>query len=185
MKKSIIAAGAASAVLAAMPMAGVFALSTGPYTDTLTLTIEDTCEFVRTTSGAHASGADGGSWSSDTLSKTVVAGNTYAELGTSSFHVTCNNTDGYTVTMAAEDLENADNDTIPYAAAAVTTDSSTYSASKDGNTTYLANNGIVSEANQPTASAGVNFTITYGAGIKDGQAAGEYTGDIVYTFTAL
>ena len=184
MKKAIIA-GAASAVLAAMPVAASFALSTGPLTDSLQLTIEDTCEFIRSTSTPHAAGADGGAWSGDTLSKTVVAGNTYADLGSSTFHVTCNNTAGFSVTMAAEDLETTDGDTIPYAAGAVSTTSSTYSASKDNNTSYLTNNDIVANASQPTAAAGIDFTVTYGAGIKDGQAAGQYSGDIVYTFAKL
>ena len=48
MKKSIVA-GAASLVLAAMPVVGVFAADPAALVDTLTVTVNESCTFTRTT----------------------------------------------------------------------------------------------------------------------------------------
>ena len=52
MKKSIIAAGAASVALAAMPIVGVFASSSTTVSDTITATVSNGCTITRAGTGS-------------------------------------------------------------------------------------------------------------------------------------
>lgn len=130
MKKSIIAAGAASVALAAMPLAGVFAdFSGGPFKDIIQTTVGETCTFARGTQEAHTATvanyhAEGQSWTlgqdttttpdptveanTDTLAPVTVtpaaAGAAETPLGNSKFYVICNDQQGYVVTVNATDL---------------------------------------------------------------------------------
>ena len=214
MKKAIIA-GAASAVLAAMPVMGAFATgaTTGSsvYTDTLILTIENACTFARgTTTNGHANGF--GSWGDgtgdptptagqaghvDTLTATVLNGKIYdgvsgneGALGTSTFVVNCNNKAGYDVTVATTGFTAsvAANSTGAYAWG--------YSA---GGTIANADNSSWTIASDHTGAAlGTNkvakaeapvsddgFTVTYKAAVDATQPADVYTASAEYTFAQL
>ena len=104
MKK--IAIVGASAVLAALPVVGVFA-DTTTHTDVLELNISQVCTLGTLTNGvansddatSHANGT--GSWSNDTLSASVSVGQAYANLGTTTFTVRCNDATGYDLTAIA------------------------------------------------------------------------------------
>lgn len=126
MKKSIIAAGAASVALAAIPIMGAFATVDyvgTPMTDTLQMTISDACTLSRATT-AHTVGStapSGAAWTTgsgtgdytsldgttngganalhDTFAASVVAGVDYAGIATSSFAVTCNQASGFKVSV--------------------------------------------------------------------------------------
>lgn len=130
MKKSIIAAGAASVALAAMPIVGAFAaFSGGDFTDIIQTTVDDSCTFGRGTQAAHATsdyhGTTTGAWNvnkdetgtdtpgTDTLSPAITvtphaaeAGATETTLGSSNFYVVCNDTDGYQVSVTTSALTN-------------------------------------------------------------------------------
>ena len=118
MKKAIIA-GAASAVLAAMPVAGVFAVpSAQSVKDQLNLTVSPTCSITRT---AHADK----STSTETYQGTFTGGNdqidaSYAmtlgtgsmgTFGMSTFGVSCNDqTNGFKVSAKATGLTSTSSD---------------------------------------------------------------------------
>ena len=159
MKKSIIAAGAASAVLAAMPVVGVFADTTLPnaHTDILSITIDKVCAFGYDSNGSTANGdievtginrQDGatGTWgtatTSDqaatlgntkaTLSRTMLNGTEDLALGTTKLGVYCNNEDGYSITSS-----------------------------------FVAGDGTTANATGALAASGVTATIPVSAGIED------------------
>ena len=201
MKKSIIAAGAASAVLAAMPIAGVFAVD---FTDTLNLTIDNVCTFTRQTV-AHTDGV--GAWgndgkeettndAADTLYATVTNGTVYdgetgnsGVLGSSAFNVTCNNNKGYSVAVNASALTATGVSTTdfawPYAAGGTlttNTDASSWTISSNGEGAAM-NTGTVATKGAPTN--GTNFTVTYKAFVDSTQPAGTYTATAEYTMTQL
>ena len=123
MKKSIIAAGAASVALAAMPVVGAFAASTTTTTqvDTLIINITAVCQFgynddpggtptIDVTDMSHAPGS--GTWGNnssanpgdldhpDTLSKTMLTGTQTQDLGSTRLGVYCNNENGYKITAS-------------------------------------------------------------------------------------
>ena len=174
----------AAATLAAMPVMGVFAVD-NQFTDNISITIDEVCTLTRAAS-AHASGTDSGSWSTtgDTLSKTLTAGTAALDLGSSTFHVNCNHTSGYKVTMDAEGLASG-TDNIPYiqTAAAPTVSTSEWAVKVGSN--YILDNGVVDTTTAPLANAGKDFTVIYGVAIKDGQAAGTYAGTVTYTLATL
>lgn len=128
MKKALIA-GAASAVLAAMPVVGVFAETaslSGSYTDNFQVTIERACTFTRNATTPHTAGQGWDATESDYTTATwqtpagathtldlgeVVSGRKYS-LGTSSFNVTCNGHNGYRVNAVVTNFVNSTNDSI-------------------------------------------------------------------------
>lgn len=119
MKKKLIAAGAASLAVAAMPVVGVFATPvTGPttYTDVLKITIDKTCAFgyqndissgdgaidvtgITRTAGAKASLTETATTKAiGTFSETMVNGTIDTSVGTTKLGVYCNSNDGYSIT---------------------------------------------------------------------------------------
>ena len=126
MKKAIIA-GAASAVLAAMPVVGVFAApGTNPavHTDILRITIDNVCSFGYDSNGQTADGdievtgvthtpTTEGVWTSstnaetgaktDTLSVKMLNGTANGNIGTTTLGIYCNNHNGYKITSAFTD----------------------------------------------------------------------------------
>jgi hypothetical protein len=122
MKKKLIAAGAASLAVAAMPVVGVFAAAgTNPsvHTDLLNITIDNVCSFgytsgsaINVTGVAHTPTTEG-VWTSsadpetgvktDTLRVTMVNGTANGNIGTTTLGIYCNNHAGYKVTSAFTD----------------------------------------------------------------------------------
>jgi hypothetical protein len=136
MKKKLIAAGAASLAVAAMPVVGVFAA--GPqdsavlsHTDTINLSIQPVCTLGTVSAGqpgandatTHTNGT-GGTWATydvndtvtptvgrtDTLNVTMAAGTEQPNIGSTTFTVRCNYDGGYTV-KAKSDKTNGDSTT--------------------------------------------------------------------------
>ena len=190
MKKTLIA-GAASAMLAAMPVVGVFAVGNGEtFTDNFTVNIERQCTMTRKAT-AHGNGYNNTAWNpTDTTSDlmnigTVTSGAVYS-LGSSSFNVKCNGTDGYRVNAVITNFTNAAGDTIGLSNAEITTAPTTASVwSIYNGSSYITADGIVKNSGDPTANAGEDLTMTYNLGLKDGQASGTYNANVAYTLYDL
>ena len=192
MKKAIIA-GAASAVLAAMPVLGVFAdgATTGSssYTDTIHVNINKSCTFAReayTSGGVEGNAShknNGGTWGNaaatyDTLTATVT-NSSLTTLGSSQFKVVCNNTAGYRITVETTGLTSSGN-TIP--------NNTTYSNSVSGWSPVYGSTKLVNGSTLKTVEATTDndtFEVSYSVGVSATQQAGEYEGSATYTFAQL
>ena len=175
MKKSIIAAGAASFVMAAMPVVGVFAASDPTITDSLSVTVSDYCIFK---SGSQ----------NDTYTATSVAA---GALWTSSsdphpMTVTCTSNYKITPTMTALTASGSSSN-ITYSATTATAGSQTWSASyvvtgdatpstDSGNFT----SGTAVNGSKTVTTAGDIWTVTYKVGLSAAQPSGTYTGTATY-----
>ena len=189
MKKKLIA-GAASVALAAMPVVSTFAVIGDPLVDTLSIEVQDNCSLAYDSTTAHTNGV--GTWSTNTLSASLAAGASNQALGSSSFHVICNNQSGWHVTAVPTALNPTNtpaptpaNRAIPNASA--NTDGSVYhyTPSKDaGDTTFTVggvDSGNVAYMEAATDTSGKDFTVSYTATIGATQAADTYEGTVTYT----
>ena len=194
MKKSMIAVGAASVALAAMPVVGVFA----SHTDTVQVEIETACT-VSLKTGGHAAGAVGAvatTWNSNTLSGSMKNG-TYSEnYGSTTLSVTCNDDAGFNVSatptaLTAGTVEDGSGHklTIPVGSN-IDGEHSAWSFKVTSVDASLGNNATawqtgtsssIVDANDPVS--GGEFTVTYGASIDSTQPADTYTGTITYGVT--
>ena len=167
MKKSIIAAGAASVALAAMPVVGAFATTTyygSPIADTLTMNLAEVCTLTRkVTSGdaghpAGSSTATNAGWTTgtgegndtvngtnvkktlhDTFAADIVAGTDYANIAQSAFNVTCNAAnDGYQVSVVTTAFTGVDGaNTWSYASSGKSSSASTWNLTSSAKTTTV------------------------------------------------
>jgi len=201
MKKSIIAAGAASVALAAMPVVGAFAAYTGTFTDKIQTTIGETCTFSRGTIAdatvthptvATESWSTGSGTGIDTLSPvSLTPGATgETEIAESSFKVVCNANVGYKVTVAPTALTltgatGTQNHPWAYKYNGAVSDAVSYwridSVVASPDSKDIANN-IVATKNSSTD--GTDILVKYYAWAQTGQDAGTYSADAVYTFAA-
>ena len=206
MKKLAIAAS--SVALAAMPVVGAFATGAATddlyITDTLSITVNDTCTFSTTTGGSSTG-------EFDTSYAATVANGAIAQFQVSTtdksdhiFGVVCNNKGGWTVSatqpaaLAAPNVASSHN--IVYAAKAlpdVTTskpEEGYWNAVVSGdpvNTAYAVQNqtGITADTNsvkyistnggiiakETDSTDGSTFTVIYGAYVGTKTPAGTYT----------
>ena len=197
MKKAIIAAGA-SAVLAAMPIVGVFAADgTLSQTDIVKVTVDSACSLA--TSGSEVTPE------ASTYKATIANGGHNDDIAGSTFTITCNDTGGWQLNAigagtATNDVTkmdastNVDSDDI---ATGTTIDGSVsnwaFKIAKGGSdasnitvTTGYDNFSAVPSAStkiaQGTSTSGNStITATYGVGISATQSAGTYTGKVTYT----
>ena len=181
MKKSIIAAGAASIALAAMPVVGVFADEDRAATDTIEVTVNSSCTFL-------AGGADGSYAASGANGASVNPTN--GTDNTHSFTVFCNDNDGYKVSATAHNLTATGiTDVFAYAATLPSGTTSAWNAtfaSSDVTPVQIATvdtaTDIITKSGA-SAAAGETFTATYTAYIGTATPAGTYSGEIAYTLT--
>ena len=209
MKKSILAvAGLAALAGVVVPFAGASAASTGgPFTDTIDVTINNSCTFARGT--AFSKGADGkittatgeghvagdssiGSWATDLLSANIDAGSLHSNYGSSNFVVACNNEDGWTVTAAATALtgKTTTTENIPLGTPAVDTAAWNYTSSTSdtavtGTGTYSAAEQVVAQSATTTPTEGRTFAVKYAVSVDHALSAQTYEGTITYTFAQL
>ena len=185
MKKSIIAAGAASVALAAMPVLGVFAEDDRAATDTINVTVSPSCTFkaggdnvVYSATGTNASG---------TVNPVNNSSNEHE------FTVFCNNNGGYNVTAVATALNQDPAITANFAyvndtSTSFTGTSGAWNATMSSSDLTIANQlpdggtstKIISHAGASGAD-GETFKATYTAYIGTATPAGTYTGTIAYT----
>lgn len=195
MKKSIIAAGAASVALAAMPIVGVFADSTGYVVDNITATITDGCTITRAdvpSGGEVANFARGVAFS-------VVAGTLVTNQASPTVTLTCSD-DGWNVTAKGTGGNSA-----PTALYLDSSNSIQAGTETSGNTSKWAYkvDGVIDPAGTSTAITGTyaaitasdvpvitatqasaktaTFTPYYQVWAQADQAAGAYTGQVTYT----
>lgn len=185
MKKLAIAG--ASVALAAMPVVSTFAVIGDPLVDTLSIEVQDNCSLAYDSTTAHTGGV--GTWSTNTLSASLAAGASNQALGSSAFHVICNNQSGWHVTAVATSLgAKTDSDNRAITNASANTDGSVYhyTPAKVDTTDTSFNVGSADAGNVATMSAatdtsGKDFTISYTATIGATQAADTYEGTVTYT----
>ena len=186
MKKSIIAAGAASVALAAMPVLGVFADDDRSVADTINVTIQASCTF--SAGGDNVAYSYSGTNADGTVSPVNNSSNVHT------FTVFCNNNSGYKVSATATALNQnpAISDNFAYV-----NDPSTSFTGVDGawNATIATSAAALTAAQLPdggsatdiisnagaSATGGETFTATYTAYIGTETPAGTYTGTIAYT----
>ncbi len=149
--------------------------------------------------------------SEHTILKTVQAGTTAAGFASTVMKVVCTNTEGYTIQVATPNLYNETtgytSENIPALNGTGSTKAASYSATNSGYDldSIVANNGAASasdvvegaatfyanatagtaetiiEHTGVSAATGDTITVTYGVGIQSNQAAGTYSGKVVYT----
>lgn len=180
MKKLVIAGSAVAAIIAAVPLAGSFAIQ-----DNLTVNIGEACTLDRT-SGTGS------------YTKTMQLNSFDQEFGTSTYRVICNNAHGFSVAAAFTDLDDSgDGENITYSATTPTAGSGTWTAynttinpnnptetltpynidpsSSDTNAKTLMNYSGVTPADGYTA------TVVYKVSTRNNQAQGSYVGNATYT----
>lgn len=194
MKKTLIL-GAVSAALAALPVVACFA----EVVDIVSVTVNPSCTIARLAYGSDGTGEEGshkngtgtiaGTWGSANSTLTVTMSNgtttpTNAPLGTSRFNVTCNDPDGYRVSVTTTDLTVDGTDlTIPA--------STTYSATTSGwgviynGAIYASTEGTTLVNAAGVTTGGTAYEVGYGVGISSNQAAGTYTGTATYTVAGI
>lgn len=170
MKKALATASVAM-VLAAMPVAGVFATVTGNSpVDEISVTIDPTCSIARGNKGAdnseHTKGTGFGDWETDsnnalkdTISGTIVADTVYS-IGSSNFTVKCNNANGWSVSASANALSGAasgNTATIPVGTPSTT--ASAWSFTPTSNEEQGGYSITVGAANAATVAQGVGTVI--------------------------
>ena len=167
MKKTLIA-GAASLSFAVMPIVGVFAVDPAAITDTLTVNVNLSCTFARSSG-------------TGTYSKTMLANELDTEFGVSTFTAQCNNGSGYTITPTFSSLTFT-NATMPitYSTTKPTANSGTWTALKDSATSGMANGSAAVTQSTQDPSGGRSFTVTYQVGLKNNQPKGTYVGTASY-----
>ena len=169
MKKSIVA-GAASLVLAAMPVVGVFAADPAALTDTLTVTVNESCTFTRTTGNGQ-------------YTQSMTAGALKTDFGSSTFTSACNNGKGYDIGAVFTSLSHTGNagEAITYSATTPTAGSGTWTAAIGGSSNIAATSGVLGSQNTQDPAGGRTYTVVYKVSTHDDQAQGTYQGTATYT----
>ena len=159
--KKTLTAGAASLVFAAMPIVGVFAANPAAITDTLTVNVNLSCTFARTTGEG-------------TYSKTMLANDYDASFGSS----TCT---GYTVTPTFSSLTfTGATMPITYSTTAPSAGSGTWAAFLGSASNPLTSGTALATQNSQDPAAGRTYTVNYKVGLKNNQPKGTYTGTASY-----
>lgn len=194
-KKLIAGAGVVASLAVALAPLATFATQaqTAQKTDRLSLTLNATCNLSLSDSYEHANGS--GTWSTNTLSATVVNGTTYNTtnsnaLGTTTFKVNCTGSQDWTMAVAGSELLRTGDkagDGIAFGSSAsywnLTTTTSDTEVADTG--TISANGTIATGAHGTEDVADTDvFVVTYNAGISEDQPSGTYAGDVVYTLSA-
>lgn len=184
MKKTIIA-GAASAVLAAMPVMGVFAAVENPsnIVDYLNVTITESCAWTRTLTNGSGVTLSG----DNTLGATMTAGQEIETFGTSTLNVKCNHSTGYAIKATMTGLkgqnsssdDTANGDSIDYAS---TLAEGKWTATYNG-TGITSGTPFVTTDGASDMVDGTNYVVTYGVHTKNNQKAGYYKGTVTYELT--
>ena len=208
MKKSIIAAGAASLALAAMPIVGVFA-GTSSVTDEIEVTIPDACTLLSETTETES----GATVTSNKYTATMANGEVKSDIGgkdantdtedANVLSVSCNTSDStknsWKLTVVGGNGTTADTTMKPSVStnSAIATGTATSGANSQwamkitGNGVTLKNNfgswheipGTATEIASGSGSVTDAFTMTYQVYISPTQASDTYTGKVTYTLT--
>lgn len=203
MKKSLIATGAASLALAAMPMAGVFA-GTSTVTDTLNVNIPASCTIRNSLTQGEATATE------NVYNVTMKNGQLRNDIGTSSADggahdsnivVNCNVQTGTSAEWSLAAGGKGGSNVLTNGTAAQDIETGTATSGADSNwafKTTTSTQGVSYEtgyasgtfAPVPASSTAIatgtgnaSFVMTYQVFISTTQATGNYTGGVVYTLT--
>lgn len=182
MKKLAIAG--ASLALAAMPIAGVFAVDTLTVKDKLVLTVSSSCTYDGITPEA-ATSTNGNEYTASAAPNALASFT--ATSGATSLTVKCNDADGYKITPTFTGLTGPTGaQTISYGAGnnEAAEGSGTWTAyysKNSGTATAFAASGTFIEGT-PTMTD--TYTFSYKVGTLADQAAGEYNGTAAYVLAA-
>ena len=186
MKKKLIAAGAASLAVAAMPVVGVFAVNPVSVQDSLQINVNETCSFSAGGTGLSLS---------DTVNPgaetTWASGEGTPVASKHDFTVNCNSKN-YTVTAVATDLTKTGasaHGTIAYTAN--DTYPTTSTVGDDGKWTAVLTNGdnnaAISKSSSTIKSGNAtttdSFSVAYKAIVGNANEQGTYNGTVTYTLT--
>lgn len=173
MKKSMIAAGAASLALAAMPVVGVFAAAS--QVDTLNLTVTSSCAMTNTAgSGATTNTYTATAGLNETV--TFAAENSDPTILT----VVCNS--GYTITPTFTKLDGPSTDDIEYASTlAAGKWTAGYKLGSAASFTPMTSSTAITSATSSTTDA---YSFEYKAQTTTTQTQGTYTGTATYVLAA-
>ena len=177
--KKLMVAGAASVALAIVPMLTSFA-ATSEVTDSLEVLLSDTCAFEKTAS-AGTTGEIVNEYSTS-----IMPGSYSSGFGGSTFTVTCNAPDTYTVTAVFSDLvQEGTGEAITYSTLTPDGSSSIWTTTL-GDAGEAPRNVTSGDAilNTTHADGGASATVHYSVGASTGQAAGAYSGSAVYTLVS-
>ena len=175
MKNQALIVSAVSLAVVAVPVVGMLHNSASAATtqsDTLSLTVNEQCTFVRS-SGSNSK-------------STTMAMNALDTSMTNTFKVTCNIASGYSVSAAFTALDGPGAD-ITYSATTPTAGSGTWTATKgaaSATSNIPASGGTLMSASGVTSSSGTTQQVTYKVGTASNQASGSYEGTATYTLTA-
>lgn len=199
MKKSIIAAGAASLAVAAMPVVGVFAADGDlSQTDTVIVTVDSACSLA--TSGSSVTPT------ASTYTATIENGQANNAITGSTFTITCNDTGGWDLNAIGAGTASGNVAKMDASTGVDTDDIATADGTPSGSASSWAfkiAKGGTDQGNVtittgydgfkavPTSSTKIatgtstagnsTITATYGVGISATQSAGDYTGKVQYT----
>ena len=168
MKKLVIAG--ISSFLAVVPVMGAFAADPAAVTDTINITVDETCTFTRTTGNGI-------------YNATMAVNALNPSVGSSTFTAICNNQDGFSVSATPTAIS-GDGEAITYSATTPAAGDGTWTATKTnvaGN--IAATDGVLMESSGPTPAAGQTETVTYKVSTRNNQAKGDYQGTIEYALT--
>lgn len=179
MKKSIIVAGAASAVLAAMPVFGVFAQTA--VKDELTVNVQSSCELADITpSGVSTTNPNSYYGTGNPGELVTLSAGTSSTTGTAtSVRIECNNATGYTITPTFTDLTGPGTAITYSTSTPAAANSGTWTAYYGGSTA-ISTAGIVVNSSTSTDT----YTFSYKVGLRNTQTSGDYTGSATYTLGA-
>ncbi len=169
MKKALIA-GTASAALATLPMVCAMAADPAAITDTIQVTVGETCTFESSYNGDH------------TYNLSMSVNDVKATTTGTTFTAICNNANGFTVSAVPTSIAGA-GEAITYSTSTPTAGSGTWTATVDDSETIAATNGILMSENTPTSASGVSKTVKYTVSTHSNQAQGSYSGTMKYTLT--
>ena len=180
MKKLVIAG--ASAIVAALPAAGVFAATGTVVTDTVQVTIDSACTITSTEA-------------SNTYSATMTNGQLKSDFGSTTMSISCNDAGGWHVTAVGDGADATDKTAMNATAtgADIATGTATSGATSNwamkvtggtasGFTTFAGVPGSATDvASSSNSTSQSEIVTTYQVFISATQAADTYTGVVKYT----
>ena len=180
MKKLAIAG--ASAVIAALPVVGVFAATGTTVTDTVQVTIDSACTITSTNA-------------SNTYSATITNGQLKSDFGSTNMSVSCNDAGGWHITAVGTgaDATNKNYMNAGSAGTDIATGTATSGATSnwamkvtgDGATGFTTFAAVPSSATDVASNSGASseteLTTTYQVFISATQQQDTYTGVVTYT----
>lgn len=172
MKKLIIAGASTALVLAAIPLLSSSA-DTNTITDRISLILQDTCDFERTSGEGN-------------YTATIMPGTYSNNFASSTFTVTCNDPDVYTVTAEFTDLTAEDASPITYDSTTNPNGENSTWVTKitddERPATNVANGAVIMTTT--LADGGSTATVRYSVGASSDQDTGTYTGHAIYTMVS-